>query len=57
MRMNKISVISNNDNSTVVTEYAGLNRKDTSYQSEAQLEQEFINTLVDEGYEYLAFNS
>ena len=57
MRMNKINIISNNNNSTVVTEYIGLERKDTSYQSEAQLEKEFIKTLVEQGYEYLTFTS
>ena len=56
--MNKeFGLVSENNNSTVVAEYAGLKRKDTSYQSEAQLEEEFIQTLVDNGYDYLTFNS
>ena len=56
--MNKeYGLVSENNGSTVVAEYAGLKRKDTSYQSEAQLEEEFIQTLKDEGYEYLIFNS
>ena len=54
---NEINVISENMDSTVVTEYSGLQRKDTSHQSEAQLEKEFIDTLVEEGYEYLVFSS
>ena len=56
--MNKeFGLVSENNGSTVVAQYEGLKRKDTSYQSEAQLEQEFIDTLKDEGYEYLIFNS
>ena len=56
--MNKeYGLVSENNGSTVVAEYTGLYRKDTSYQTEAQLEKEFIDTLVDEGYEYLTFNS
>ena len=40
--MNKeYGLVSENNGSTVVAEYAGLKRKDTSYQSEAQ---ERINT-------------
>ena len=56
--MNKeYGLISENNGSTVVAEYTGLKRKDTSYQSEAQLEKEFIDTLVEEGYDYLTFSS
>ena len=56
--MNKaFGLVSENNGSTVVAQYEGLKRKDTSYQSEAQLEQEFIDTLKEEGYEYLIFNS
>ena len=45
--------MSENDNSTVLTEYKGLNRTSTFYQSEDELEKELIKTLVNEGYEYL----
>ena len=56
--MNKeIGLVSENNGSTVVALYEGLKRKDTSYQSEAQLEEEFIKTLVEQGYEYLTFTS
>lgn len=56
--MNKeFGLVSENNGSTVVAQYERLKRKDTSYQSEAQLEQEFIDTLKEEGYEYLTFNS
>lgn len=56
--MNKqIGLISKNNGSTVVSLYEGLIRKNTSYQSENQLEQEFIKTLEEQGYEYLTFSS
>ena len=53
----KLNIITENNCSTVVAEYSGLKRKDTSYQSEAQLEKEFIDTLVEEGYEFLTFSA
>ena len=53
----EFGLISANNNSTVFAEYDGLKRKDVSYQSEAQLEKEFIDTLVEQGYERLSFNS
>ena len=55
--MSNIGIISENDNSTVLAEYTGLNRVDTSFQSEAALEQEFIKTLIEQGYERLTINS
>ncbi len=55
--MSNIGLISENDNSTVLTEYKGLDRKSTSFQSEDDLEKELIKTLVDQGYEYLPINS
>lgn len=53
----EVGLISENNGSTVVSFYEGLVRKNTSYQSEDQLEQEFIQTLQEQGYEYLTFNS
>ncbi len=55
--MTNISIMSENDNSTVLTEYKGLNRNSTFYQSEDELEKELIKTLVNEGYEYLNIHS
>lgn len=56
--MNKeVGLISENNGSTVVSFYEGLVRKNISYQSEDQLEQEFIQTLQEQGYEYLTFSS
>ena len=39
---------------TVVYEYPPVNYYDNTYQSEARLEDDFINTLVNQGYQYLA---
>ena len=47
------NIISENDNSTVLAEYNPLEKQATSYQSEAELEAEFINILKDQSYEYL----
>ena len=49
------NLISENDKSTVLAEYKGLNKEATSYQSEAALEKEFIKTLIEQGYERLTF--
>ena len=38
MLVSSIGLISENDNSTVLAEYTGLNRVTTSYQSEEALE-------------------
>ena len=55
--MTNIGLISENDNSTVLTEYKVLNRVTTSFQSEDALEKELIKTLVEQGYERLNINS
>lgn len=54
---NKIKLVSENDKSTVLAEYTGLNKVSTSFQSEDALERELIKTLVDQGYERLNINS
>ncbi|MBQ6285580.1 MAG: type I restriction endonuclease subunit R [Bacilli bacterium] len=55
--MSNVSIMSENDNSTVLTDYQGLNRTATFYQSEEELEKELIKTLVEQGYEYIILNS
>ena len=55
--MTNISIMSENDNSTVLAEYQGLNRNETFYQSEDDLEKELIKTLQEQGYEYLNINN
>lgn len=54
--MTNIGLISENDNSTVLAEYKPLNKVETSYQSEDQLENELIRTLVEQGYERININ-
>ena len=55
--MTNIGSISENDNSTVLAEYKALDRVFTSYQGEVALEKELINTLIEQGYEYLTIHS
>lgn len=55
--MTNIGLISENDNSTVLAEYKALDRVSTSYQSEATLEKELIDNLVEQGYEYLTIHN
>lgn len=51
--MSKYNVVMEMNNSTVVTEYEPLKRKSDSYQSEAELEKEFIKMLTEQEYNYL----
>ena len=44
--MSSLNIMSENDNSTVLSEYTGLNRVVTTFQSEDTLEKELINTLI-----------
>ena len=44
--MSSIGLISENDNSTVLAEYTGLNRVATSFQSEDALEKELISSNI-----------
>ena len=55
--MNNMGLITENDNSTVLAEYKGLDRNSSYYQSEDDLEKELIKTLIDVGYERLTINS
>ena len=45
--------LSENTDSTLVSEYTPVTNKSDSYQSEAELEQEFIKMLTEQGYQYL----
>ena len=55
--MNSFEIVARSTESTVVAEYTPEKKKSTDYQSEADLEQDFINRLVDQGYEYIAIKS
>lgn len=55
--MNKLSVVAENPNSTVVAEYTPAARRASDYQSEAELEQALINQLQQQAYEYITVTS
>lgn len=47
------NIVAETSENTVVTEYEPVKKRSDSYQSEAELEQEFIRLLCEQGYEYL----
>ena len=49
----KMDVIKMSEESTVVAKYTPIERTRTKYQSEAELEEEFIKQLTEQGYEYV----
>lgn len=51
--MAQYNIITESMDSTVVTEYKPVKAKSESYQSEAELEKEFISLLQEQSYEYL----
>lgn len=51
--MSYFNIVAQSSESTVVTEYKPQVKRSEAYQSEAQLEQEFIRLLGELGYEYL----
>lgn len=55
--MNTLNIVASTNESTVVTEYIPETSRSDAYQSEAQLEQEFIRLLTMQGYEYIALYS
>jgi type I restriction enzyme R subunit len=50
--MSTYNIVSSDNASTVVAEYSAEYRAGKDYQSEAQLEQDFIKRLSEQGYEY-----
>ena len=55
--MSFYNVVSASDESTVITEYMPSAKRSDSYQSEADLEREFIRLLGEQSYEYLNIKS
>ena len=47
------NIVAETSENTVVTEYEPVKKRSDSYQSEAELEQELIRLLCEQGYEYL----
>ena len=56
MKKEKHNIIAENNNNTVVSEYIVEDKKAKSYQSESELESDFIEQLKSQGYEYLDIN-
>ncbi len=52
-----MKIVLENQDSTVMSTFTPSARDDGSYQSEAQLEEEFINILQSQGYEYAHIHS
>ena len=52
--MSTYNIVSSDNESTVVAEYAAEYRTGKDYQSEAQLEQDFIKRLQAQGYEFIS---
>lgn len=55
--MSIYNIVASGNESTVVTEYIPEDRRSDSYQSEADLEAEFIQMLTEQGYEYITVHS
>ena len=46
------NIVAETNENTVVTQYEPVKQRSDSYQSEAELEKEFIRMLTEQGYEY-----
>ncbi|MDO4569740.1 MAG: type I restriction endonuclease subunit R [Planctomycetia bacterium] len=55
--MSTFKIILSDDESTVVSEYVPDSQRSEAFQSEAELEKEFIRLLVLQGYEYLTIHN
>ena len=51
------NIVAETSENTVVTEYTPVKTRSDSYQSETDLEKEFIKMLTEQGYEYLNIHS
>lgn len=51
------NIVAATSENTVVTEYEPVKARSNSYQSEAELEEEFIRMLTEQGYEYLQIHT
>lgn len=55
--MSYFNIVAQTTENTVVTEYEPVKARSDSYQSEYELEKEFIRMLTEQGYEYLPIHS
>ena len=51
------NIVAQTNENTVVTEYEPVKKRSDGYQSEAELEKDFIRMLKEQGYEYLPIHS
>ena len=51
------NIVAATSENTVVTEYESVKSRSDSYQSEAELEKEFIRLLCEQGYTYLPIHT
>ena len=51
------NIVAATNENTVVTEYEPVKTRSDSYQSEAELEKEFIRLLCEQGYDYLPIHT
>ena len=56
MTVSHFNIVAQSSESTVVTEYKPQAKRSDAYQSEADLEKEFIRLLCELGYEYLTIH-
>ena len=54
--MSEFNIVLASNESTVVSEYTPEGKRSESYQSEAELEKEFIKLLGEQGYEYITIH-
>lgn len=55
--MSYFNIVAATSENTVITEYTPVKVCSNSYQSEAELEKEFIRMLIEQGYEYLPIHT
>ena len=55
--MSTYNMVASMNESTVVAEYVPENKRSDSYQTEAELEKEFIRMLTEQGYEYIEIHT
>ena len=55
--MSYFNIVAQSTENTVVTEYEPVKTRSGSYQTEADLEKEFIHLLTEQGYEYLKLHN
>ena len=57
MSMSYFNIVAETTENTVITEYKSTKKQAKNYQSEADLEKEFIKMLTEQGYDYLPIHT